>query len=167
VDAPNRTPSAPTQPQPLIIREEHMRATRVWIPGIAATIALALLPFAGGQEAKKEETKEEVPSLKKPKTTKEGVRIGGYLGFREIQEKLKMTQDERVKIADAQKWHREAEDKLYADYEGKIRTILGDERFKQLAKLLDEERKEKDDKKKKPAEKKPEAKPAEKIEEKK
>lgn len=141
-----------------------MKRLHVLSAALVGTGLAVLIPFAGGQEAKKEEPKkEEVPTLKKPKTKEAGVKIGGYLGYKEIQEKLKMTTEERVKIAEAQKAHREAEDKLYTDYEAGIRKILGDERFKTLAKLIDEERKEISDKKKKPTtEKKPEVKPEEK-----
>lgn len=114
---------------------------------------------AAGKDAK-DEKKEDVPTLKKSKAKGQPV-VTGYLGQKEIQEKLKITPEERAKISEAQKAHNEAEAKLYADYEESLHKIIGDERWKELAHIIEEKRKEAAAKKKKGEAKTEEKKPSE------
>jgi hypothetical protein len=128
-----------------------------WISkGTAATVAAAALLSAGwmlsqgradDKPAAPPAEKDDVPTLKKSRT--KNPLIGGYLGMKDIQEKLGMSAEEKAKIAETQKWHSDAEEKLYVEYEDKLRKILGDDRWKKLAKLVDDKRDELSEKRKK------------------
>jgi hypothetical protein len=114
----------------------------------------------GDKPEKKDGEKGDSPTLRKGRTVERKPLIGGYLGFKEFITKLKITDDERAKIAEAQRWRREQEEKIYKEYEDKLRAILGEERWNQAVKMV-EDRRQKGD------EKKPEEKKVEKVEEKK
>lgn len=134
------------------------------VPGVAADEAKKdgekVEKKDGDKPEKKDGEKGDSPTLRKGRTVERKPLIGGYLGFKEFITKLKITDDERAKIAEAQRWRREQEEKIYKEYEDKLRAILGEERWNQAVKMV-EDRRQKGD------EKKPEEKKVEKVEEKK